>query len=139
MFGGAFGGGAAASGGATTMAREASISMMAAKGAAFHDGGVQMFASGGAFANRIVNKPTSFPIGIMGEAGPEAIMPLGKDAQGRLGIRVSGDQGGGNVENNVTIAVSIVVHNYVEKPCIRFAKNLKFKDVVAYYKCTVNR
>ncbi len=40
---------------------------------------------------------------------------------------------------SVTIAVSIVVHNYVEKPCIRFAKNLKFKDVVAYYKCTVNR
>ena len=107
MFGGAFGGGAAAAGGATTMAGSASISMMAAKGAAFHDGGVQMFASGGAFANRIVNKPTSFPIGIMGEAGPEAIMPLGKDAQGRLGIRVSGDQGGGNIENNVTIAVSI--------------------------------
>ena len=80
---------------------------MVAKGAAFHDGGVQMFASGGAFANRIVNKPTSFPIGIMGEAGPEAIMPLGKDAQGRLGVRVSGDQGGGNIENNVTIAVSI--------------------------------
>ena len=107
MFGGAFGGGAAAAGGATTMAGDATASMMAAKGAAFHDGGVQMFASGGAFANRIVNKPTSFPIGIMGEAGPEAIMPLGKDAQGRLGIRMSGDQGGGNVENNVTIAVSI--------------------------------
>lgn len=107
MFGGAFGGGAAAAGGATTLAGSASVSMMAAKGAAFHDGGVQMFASGGAFANRIVNKPTSFPIGIMGEAGPEAIMPLGKDAQGRLGIRVSGDQGGGNIENNVTIAVSI--------------------------------
>ena len=107
MFGGAFGGGAAAAGGAITMAGDATVSMMAAKGAAFHDGGVQMFASGGAFANRIVNKPTSFPIGIMGEAGPEAIMPLGKDAQGRLGIRVSGDQGGGNIENNVTIAVSI--------------------------------
>lgn len=107
MFGGAFGGGAAAAaGGASTMAGDITTSMMAAKGAAFHDGGVQMFASGGAFANRIVNKPTSFPIGIMGEAGPEAIMPLGKDAQGRLGIRVSGDQSG-NIENNVTIAVSI--------------------------------
>ena len=92
MFGGAFGGGAAAAGGATTIAI---------------GGGVPMFASGGAFANRIVNKPTSFPIGIMGEAGPEAIMPLGRDAQGRLGVRVSGDQGGGNIENNVTIAVSI--------------------------------
>lgn len=107
MFGGAFGGGAAAAGGATTMAGDATVSMMAAKGAAFHDGGVQMFASGGVFANRIVNKPTSFPIGIMGEAGPEAIMPLGKDAQGRLGIRMSGEQGGGNVENNVSISVSI--------------------------------
>lgn len=107
MFGGTFGGGAAAVGGATTMAGYATVSMMAAKGAAFHDGGVQMFASGGAFANRIVNKPTSFPIGIMGEAGPEAIMPLGRDAQGRLGIRMSGEQGGDNIENNVTIAVSI--------------------------------
>jgi len=109
MFGGAFGGGATTIAvGATTLPASAYVPMMmVAKGAAFHDGGVQMFASGGAFANRIVNKPTSFPIGIMGEAGPEAIMPLGKDAQGRLGIRVSGDQGGGNVENNVTIAVSI--------------------------------
>ena len=115
MFGGAFGGGGdpmSASGvviGNSIVNTPASfpIGIMAAKGAAFHDGGVQMFASGGAFANRIVNKPTSFPIGIMGEAGPEAIMPLGKDAQGRLGIRVSGDQGGGNIENNVTIAVSI--------------------------------
>ena len=112
MFGGAFGGGAATVGGSGIVigggvAAAGATTMMVAKGAAFHDGGVQMFASGGAFANRIVNKPTSFPIGIMGEAGPEAIMPLGKDAQGRLGVRVSGDQGGGNIENNVTIAVSI--------------------------------
>ena len=107
MFGGAFGGGAAAAGKAITMAGDATVSLMAAKGAAFHDGGVQMFASGGVFTNRIVNKPTSFPIGIMGEAGPEAIMPLGKDAQGRLGVRMSSEQSGGNVENNVSISVSI--------------------------------
>ena len=101
MFGGAFGGDKMSASGVVIGNRIVNTP------ASFHDGGVPMFASGGVFANRIVNKPTSFPIGIMGEAGPEAIMPLGKDAQGRLGIRVSGDQGGGNIENNVTIAVSI--------------------------------
>jgi lambda family phage tail tape measure protein len=108
MFGGAFGGGAAAgaAAGATTMAGNTTASMFAAKGAAFHDGGVQMFASGGAFTNSIVNRPTSFPIGVMGEAGPEAIMPLGKDAQGRLGIRTSGEQGS-NMVNNISINVSM--------------------------------
>lgn len=44
------------------------------------------FATGG-----IVNQPTLFPMangtGLMGEAGPEAIMPLTRDSSGRLGVR----------------------------------------------------
>jgi lambda family phage tail tape measure protein len=55
-------------------------------------GGVQMFADGAAFTNSIVSKPTAFGMangktGVMGEAGEEAIVPLARDSQGRLGIR----------------------------------------------------
>lgn len=54
----------------------------------------QKFAKGGIFTNRIVTKPTSFQqpsgkAGLMGEAGPEAIMPLGRDAKGQLGVKVA--------------------------------------------------
>lgn len=54
-----------------------------AKGGTFLDG-----ISG--FSNQVVNKPTLFAFakgsGLMGEAGPEAIMPLTRDASGRLGV-----------------------------------------------------
>jgi lambda family phage tail tape measure protein len=77
-----------------------------AKGGAF-DSGVQAFAQGGAFTNKIVDSPTLFKFargtGMMGEAGPEAIMPLKRDGQGNLGVR--GNQGSsGNVE--------VTVNNY---------------------------
>jgi Ca2+-binding EF-hand superfamily protein len=50
-------------------------------------GGVQAFAKGGMFANSIVDDPTYFNMGLMGEAGPEAIMPLQRGANGVLGVR----------------------------------------------------
>ncbi len=56
------------------------------KGASFAQGRVQPFASGG-----IVSGPVSFPMrggtGLMGEAGPEAIMPLSRGPDGKLGVR----------------------------------------------------
>lgn len=60
--------------------------------------GVQMFANGAAFTNSIVDTPTAFGMaggdtGIMGEAGPEAIMPLARAPDGSLGVRMVG--GGG--------------------------------------------
>ncbi len=59
-----------------------------AKGGAF-DGGVQKFATGG-----IVMSPTLFGMaggaGLMGEAGPEAIMPLARTSSGHLGVRTAG-------------------------------------------------
>lgn len=71
------------------------------KGAAFRAGRVAAFARGG-----IVDGPTQFPmrggVGVMGEAGPEAIMPLARGADGRLGIRSEG--GGGTV--HVTMNIS---------------------------------
>jgi hypothetical protein len=66
-----------------------------ASGGALNGGRVQAFAAGG-----IVNGPTVFPMangaGLMGEAGPEAIMPLTRIG-GKLGVRAAG--GGGSVVN----------------------------------------
>ncbi|WP_236175998.1 phage tail tape measure protein [Pseudomonas pseudonitroreducens] len=67
-----------------------------AKGGAFMDG-MQMFANGGAFTNSIVSSPTAFGMGngrmgLMGEAGPEAIMPLVRTPDGALGVRSAGGQ-----------------------------------------------
>lgn len=60
-----------------------------AQGGAFTQGRVMPFARGG-----IVSSPTSFPMrggrGLMGEAGPEAIMPLARGADGRLGVQAAG-------------------------------------------------
>ena len=71
-----------------------------ANGAAFSQGRVTPFATGG-----IVSGPVSFPmrggVGLMGEAGPEAIMPLTRGADGRLGVQ---SQGGGapiNITMNI--------------------------------------
>jgi phage-related minor tail protein len=38
--------------------------------------------------------------GLMGEAGPEAIMPLKRGANGKLGVQMEGGAGGDTVVNN---------------------------------------
>tara|TARA_R100000458_G_C8278525_1_gene254898 strand:+ start:13571 stop:16762 length:3192 start_codon:yes stop_codon:yes gene_type:complete len=66
------------------------------------------FARGGVFPKDkgkrygyggVVKEPTRFAygggLGLMGEAGAEAIMPLGRDSKGRLGVRAQ-EGGGGN-------------------------------------------
>lgn len=70
-----------------------------AKGNVFSGGDVVPFASGG-----IVSGPTVFPMrggktGLMGEAGPEAIMPLGRNSRGELGVKGGG---GTTVVFNIT-------------------------------------
>jgi phage-related minor tail protein len=61
-----------------------------AKGGVFFGGQeVQMFAKGG-----VVDGPTMFPMGMMGEKGHEAIMPLAKLSDGSLGIRATSGVGG---------------------------------------------
>ena len=73
-----------------------------AQGGAFVQGRVMPFAKGG-----VVAEPTHFPMrgatGLMGEAGPEAIMPLRRGADGRLGVAAAG---GAARPVNVTINVS---------------------------------
>jgi phage-related minor tail protein len=60
-----------------------------ANGNVISGGRVQPFAGGG-----IVNSPVLFPLrggtGLMGEAGPEAIMPLARGSDGKLGVRGGG-------------------------------------------------
>jgi phage-related minor tail protein len=59
----------------------------------------------------IVDKPTMFAyanggvgrFGIMGEAGPEAILPLQRGSDGKLGVQASG--GGGVSVGNINITV----------------------------------
>jgi len=68
------------------------------------------FAKGGTFTNSVVNQPTPFTFanggsfGVMGEAGPEAVMPLKRGPDGSLGVQMHGSSGGGggNVIVNVT-------------------------------------
>lgn len=71
-----------------------------ANGGAFSQGRVMPFAKGG-----IVSAPTTFPMrggrGLMGEAGPEAIMPLARGPDGRLGV-----QAGGGRSVNVVMNIS---------------------------------
>ena len=73
-----------------------------ADGAAFTQGRVMPFAKGG-----VVSQPTYFPMrgatGLMGEAGAEAIMPLRRGADGRLGVAAGG---GGGRAGHVTCNVS---------------------------------
>jgi lambda family phage tail tape measure protein len=75
-----------------------------AMGGAFAKNGIVPFAMGG-----VVDKPTLFKfanggagrLGLMGEAGPEAIMPLRRLPNGRLGV----EQAGGGSPVSVTVNV----------------------------------
>ena len=70
------------------------------EGAAFSGGHVTPFAKGG-----VVFRPTIFPMakgmGLMGEAGPEAVMPLKRTADGSLGV--TAEESGGTVINHFHI------------------------------------
>lgn len=52
-----------------------------------------VFASGAAFSNSVVTRPTLFDMGLMGERGAEGILPLA-NVGGRLGVYAA--TGGGN-------------------------------------------
>ncbi|EPB9717107.1 phage tail tape measure protein [Cronobacter sakazakii] len=70
-------------------------------------GGVYSSADLSSYSGSVVDTPTFFAFakgaGVMGEAGPEAIMPLTRDATGRLGVKAlgSGTQGGAGVSLSI--------------------------------------
>jgi lambda family phage tail tape measure protein len=106
---GSFGGGGSGPGGG--FSSDASLlnyvnAMPSAKGNVFQSAGLA------AYSNQIVNSPTLFAFargaGLMGEAGPEAIMPLRRGADGRLGVEAA--QGGGaiHIVNNLPAQIGKV-------------------------------
>jgi phage-related minor tail protein len=91
--GGAFNGTGAPSAPAVDFGFTPSFGSGFAKGGVFHGGQLNAYAKGG-----IVDSPTFFKFanggqmanGLMGEAGPEAIMPLKRGADGSLGVEANG-------------------------------------------------
>lgn len=84
-----------------------------ALGGIYDTDGALPFAKGGTFTNAIVQSPTffrfasgaGFGLGLMGEAGPEAVMPLSRGADGSLGVNASGIGG-------MQFALRVVINNY---------------------------
>lgn len=96
-----------------------------AKGGAFENGNVIPFAQGG-----VVSGPTVFPmakgaVGLMGEAGPEAIMPLRRGSDGSLGVRMFGggfnglSSGSGTMTHHVEVTGTFVDDGGVVKGIAR--------------------
>ena len=96
----AFGGGGGGGGGGFFSSIGSFFGGLFEDGAAFQKGRVTAYARGG-----IVNQPTIFPmakgLGLMGEAGPEAVMPLTRTSSGRLGVEAIGSTGGNFYTLNV--------------------------------------
>lgn len=76
-----------------------------AMGGAFDGGAMVPFASGG-----VVDRPTLFRFGaggamtgLMGEAGPEGILPLKRGRDGRLGVSASGAGGGVVIHQTINV------------------------------------
>ena len=72
-----------------------------AKGGAFQNGAVTPFAQGG-----VISSPMTFPLsggatGLAGESGAEAILPLSRGVDGRLGVAASGGSSAPNITINI--------------------------------------
>lgn len=107
--GGLFGGGDATSAGSTPSGAYSG----AASGLKFAKGGVFESPNLSHFSNSIISSPTMFKFakgdGLMGEAGPEAVMPLTRTPNGTLGVRMVGTTtvgGGGEIHITQHINVS---------------------------------
>lgn len=101
-----------AGGGSSSFIGKALSALFNADGNAFGSNGVQAFAKGGTFTNSVVSKPTMFAFGkggqfgVMGEAGPEAVMPLTRAPDGSLGVQSVGGTSGGKPTVNVEVVVN---------------------------------
>ncbi len=93
-------------------------------------GGGSLFAMGGAFAQAgeitafarggVINQPTVFPfskgIGLMGEAGPEAILPLRRGPGGRLGVDAGNSQAAPSATRIINVLDPGIVGDYLATP-----------------------
>ncbi|ERO61167.1 hypothetical protein P308_10570 [Pseudomonas piscis] len=60
-------------------------------------------AKGGVFSNTVASAPTLAPMALFGEAGPEAIMPLSRGADGSLGVVALGGAPAGSTSNQQVV------------------------------------
>jgi hypothetical protein len=85
--------------------------------------GTPQYAQGDTFTNKIVDKPTYFKhggeLGLMGEAGPEAIMPLKRMSDGNLGVET------GDKDRNVTNVVVNIFNNSGKNVDNQFLNDIK--------------
>lgn len=91
-----------------------------AKGNVFSAAQLVPFAKGGAFTNGIVTEPTVFPLGLMGEDGEEAIMPLKRGADGKLGVQATG--GGKSTVVHFSPTYNLVSDTELEQKMHRIAQ-----------------
>ncbi|EHK68645.1 lambda family phage tail tape measure protein [Pseudomonas psychrotolerans L19] len=118
------------------------VSAFQADGGAWMNG-VQMFANGGAFTNGVVTKPTAFGmaggVGVMGEAGPEAIMPLTRGADGSLGVKAMGALSGESMQPaaaslSMTVPQTFHINGDVSPETIRLIEQMGTRSVETAYK-----
>ena len=98
---------------------------VSANGNAFNNGKIIPYANGG-----VVNYPTMFPMsggktGLMGEAGPEAILPLKRGPNGKLGVESSGGSVVVNQTINVSTGVAQTVRNEIKTLMPQIAEGAK--------------
>jgi hypothetical protein len=98
-----------------------------AHGNVFSGGSIVPFAQGG-----VVDSPTIAPMALFGEAGPEAIMPLRRGADGNLGVAGAG--GGGNTHITYQIDASGADSGTVEK--IKAVLGQHARDIAKQAKAT---
>lgn len=96
-----------------------------AKGGVISSGNVVPFAKGG-----VVSSPTNFGMagggmGLMGEAGPEAIMPLSRGSDGSLGVRAEGMGGGGGTVVHISYAPVIDARGADQAAVVRLQAQLE--------------
>ena len=89
-----------------------------AKGNAFANNKIVPYRKGG-----VVNSPTMFKygganLGIMGEAGPEAILPLQRGRGGKLGVAMQGGRGGSTTVNYTGPTLNFNGDEYVPKSAV---------------------
>lgn len=91
-----------------------------------------LFAKGGIFTNSVVQRPTQFfakggAPGVMGEAGPEAIVPLQRGPDGSLGVQM---YGGSGAAAQAPAVVHIVPSEYFDAVVDQRAVNVSAPMVV---------
>lgn len=104
------------------------ISLGLADGGVMENGRKHFFRSG-----TVISSPVTFPLrgggsGVAGEAGPEGILPLERDNEGKLGVRASGGGGSTEVNDNRVFNVRFVFPNAKNADDFRPARRQVVRD-----------